>query len=637
MACELGRGRTWRKQTLHVPAIVIDKPIMQHSGAISLAALFALALLALELFHLHSLAPLENRLTDSFVRQHAALRTPDPAIVIVDIDEASFARMQDIAGSWPWPRAVHASLLRGILAQRPQAVVYDILLSEPDKFRPESDEEFVAAVRQSKRIYVPMVRLDRARDPSGAPLAQVAAALGINAMAHAQAQARVALVPPLVLPPDLWRAGTINFLVDADGVGRRYGLREDAYGWEIPSLPARVARDLGFTIPATDDLILSWQGSVAAYRHISYADLFLDFERRTRQRPADELTGKIVIIGSAAAGLQDLRLTPIASLHPGVEILATAIDNLKNRAAMRVATPSLRFGVGAAMLLGLLAAFLSRRRILWVGSGILAISALMLIGSHFAAGRNFLLPVLTPLLLTWLYYFYAALTEYLRERRAREQAVQLFGRFLDPRVVKQLVEDGATVQSLSGQTRRVSVLFSDIRGFTTLSESRPPQEIVDLLNRYFSRQVAIIFRHGGTLDKFIGDAIMAFWGAPVDRPDHAQAAVAAAVDMAAEVDAFKQELGELGAQFDIGIGVHTGNAVVGFIGAEQKLDYTAIGDTVNLASRIEGLTKGVCRILVSRETMDACAQAFAFVAHGAFAVKGRAQEVDLFEPKGVTN
>jgi adenylate cyclase len=176
-------------------------------------------------------------------------------------------------------------------------------------------------------------------------------------------------------------------------------------------------------------------------------------------------------------------------------------------------------------------------------------------------------------------------------------------------------------------------VFSDIRGFTTLSENRTPQEVVQLLNRYFTLQVAVVFRHGGTMDKFIGDCIMAFWGAPLDDPRHAQNAVAAALEMADVLQQFKRELGAEDANFDVGIGIHSGPAVVGLIGSEQRKEYTAIGDTVNLASRIEGLTKNVSRILVSEETMRLCGTSFGFTPYGSFEVKGRGQHVNLFGPE----
>jgi adenylate cyclase len=143
----------------------------------------------------------------------------------------------------------------------------------------------------------------------------------------------------------------------------------------------------------------------------------------------------------------------------------------------------------------------------------------------------------------------------------------------------------------------------------------------------------VIFRNGGTMDKFIGDAIMAFWGAPVDDPEQARHAVEAALEMCDTLLEFKQQLGEAGEHFDVGIGIHTGPAVVGFIGSENRLDYTAIGDTVNLASRIEGQTKGVARVLVSEETHRLCGEAFDFSDHGFYKVKGRTQEVQLLEPR----
>nr|WP_265584019.1 adenylate/guanylate cyclase domain-containing protein [Chitinimonas koreensis] len=208
----------------------------------------------------------------------------------------------------------------------------------------------------------------------------------------------------------------------------------------------------------------------------------------------------------------------------------------------------------------------------------------------------------------------------------------MFQRFLDPRVVGDLVARGEIDTGAIAESREITVLFSDIRGFTTLSETRSPEAIVSLLNRYFSTQVEIIFRHGGTLDKFIGDAIMAFWGAPVHDPDHARHAVAAAIEMSQALVRFKAELTDLGQDFDIGIGLNSGPAVVGFVGSNDRLDYTAIGDTVNLASRIEGQTKGVARVLVAESTRLAAGEAFAYRDCGLHHVKGREQEVRLFEP-----
>ncbi|MBI5890731.1 MAG: adenylate/guanylate cyclase domain-containing protein [Nitrosomonadales bacterium] len=594
-----------------------------------IGALF-LALALIELTWLHAFSALEHRLSDWFVQQQAQGLQPDADIVIVDIDDTSLARMQDTAGSWPWPRSVHGELVRGISRQQPGAIVFDILFSERDEFRPDSDREFNRSLLGLSNVYFPMVRSDAAMDEQGAPIARVATLLGLQRSDHADDNARLAVLPPLAVDPAHWRVGTINFAEDADGVGRRYQLYTDAHGWLIPSLPARVAQDLGYSVPQQPDMILAWRGAAHSFKHISYADLYEDFNREHAQRAAGELKGKIVIVGTDATSMHDMRVTPMDSLYPGTEMLATAIDNLKNGRTMRAADEGFAAGI-ALMLLGLLSfAFMRGMNALKIGLGLLAVTLALLLASYAAVAQLLLLPVLTPILLAWACYFVFALREYLRERKSREQAVQMFSRFVNPHVVRELVAHGGL--SRAGESRQITILFSDIRGFTTLSEKRTPQQVVELLNRYFTLQVEVVFRHGGSLDKFIGDCIMAFWGAPLDDPAHARHAVEAALEMAEVLQRFKRELGEEDADFDVGIGIHTGPAVVGLIGSEQRREYTAIGDTVNLGSRIEGLTKGVSRILVSRETMEACGDAFEFKSFGAFKVKGREQDVELFAP-----
>ena len=600
-----------------------------------LATALLLVTAVVETGHLHLLGNIENRASDLFVRSHAAGLAPDPEIVVVDIDEPSFAKMEDIAGRWPWPRSVHADLLRGIASQHPRAIVFDILIAEEDKFNRESDRAFNLALKNRDNIYLPIQRLSPDGDAKGVPIADVAATLGIEATPQARRDARIQLLPPQIVDVEHWRrTGIINFREDPDGVGRSYWIAMPAYGWRLLSLPARVAIGLGYAVPDNDHIVLNWRGLAPSFRRISFADLYQDFERKTRKRPQDELKGKIVIIGSTASGLGDLRVTPLSNVYPGVEILATAIENLKNQRWMN-RTPQIVPLATAIVLLSLLAlAFQKRRSLLVIGLSLGAASLALLGASYAALGARLIVPLVTPIAFAWALYLFGATLDYLREKRAREQAVRLFSRFLNPNVVKEIVDKGETIESLSGKTREISILFSDIRGFTTLSETRPPQEIVSLLNRYFAKQVAVIFRHGGTLDKFIGDCIMAFWGAPLDDRDHAEHAVAAALEMEQVLQDFKAELGDAVRDFDVGIGIHSGTAVVGFLGAEQKLDYTAIGDTVNLASRIEGLTKDAkIRLLVSRETAEACHNSFAFTSCGMFKVKGRAQEVELFEPK----
>lgn len=429
------------------------------------------------------------------------------------------------------------------------------------------------------------------------------------------------------------RLGTINFIEDRDGVGRRYPLYLQEGGWRLPSIINKVAKYLGYTIPDAESLLLNWQGPVLSYSRLSYTDLYEDLLRENPLRAANEFTDKIVIIGSTATGMHDLRVTPMGSLHPAIEIIATAIDNLRNGdhiVEVHWLTP---FLITLLSIGGLWLLFMTGSTPLLVGGITLLWTFVLMVVEYLWLGQQVLIPVISTLIFIWLYYALAALYAFRSEQRAREQSIQIFSRFLDPRVVDDLVSSGESALNMKSESRQITVLFSDIRGFTTMSEQHSAEEIVDILNRYFSRQVEVVFKHGGTMDKFIGDAIMAFWGAPVTDDNQAANAINSALDMVDVLMAFREELDAEVRGFDVGIGIHTGDSVVGFIGSENRLDYTAIGDTVNLASRIEGQTKGIARVLVSDETRKQCSDEFEFIEHGIFKVKGRAEEVQLFEPR----
>ena len=433
-----------------------------------------------------------------------------------------------------------------------------------------------------------------------------------------------------------WRTAAINFVPDPDGIGRHYPLYVDIGGWRMPSLPALVARDLGVELPPGNQVRLDWFGDdPIPFQQLSYAEVLKELD----SEPAGLqgfFTDQIVIIGITATGLHDLRPTPINASYPGISVLATAIENLVNQHSLSAIPWHLQWlAILAALSLMALLQITNRRR-----TAVAFIAALLVAWPVLSVAlilqSGLLLPAITPLLTLLACVSIVLSVQFAERRRSLRDAVSVFGRFLDPEVVDRLLLTEANPESrLEGRNCRITVLFTDIRGFTTLSEQRSAVEILNLLDRYFSRQVEVIFRHKGTLDKFIGDAIMVFWGAPVENPNQESNAIEAALDMQQAVVKFREEY-DL-PEFDIGIGIHSGNAVVGMVGCEQRYDYTALGDSVNLASRIEGLTKDRATILVSEDTYNACANKFKFVEHGEFTVKGRKKPVKLFEPVEVSN
>ncbi|MCE1239071.1 MAG: adenylate/guanylate cyclase domain-containing protein [Azonexaceae bacterium] len=554
-------------------------------------------------------------------------RVPPDDIVLIDIDQASLddPEMLELAGSWPWPRSIHGELLEFIATKKPAAIAFDIIFSEPDIFRPGSDRVLSEAVLHTG-AFMPLVV---AADGEGTPLRGLPPGLGARPSAHAEPTAALPLIAPKAISPEAWQTGLINFLADSDQVGRRYWINYPYRGWTLPSLPRRLADKAGWQVPTRDTIILHWYGS--PFQRYSYRDLFLESQKRNPGGP--DLTGKVVVIGAAAPGLHDLRPTPLGATTPGPDILVTAVANLRDADWLRPAprTWNIVLGLSGMLMVGL--AFTRRLNPFAIAATVAAGSLAVIALAYYLLGRNIQWTPFGALLAIWLGFALAAAVSYLRERKQRDLAVQMFARFLDPNVVRTLTDEGELARAEASTSREITVLFSDIRGFTSLSENRSPEEVVKLLNRYFDLQVTAIFENGGTLDKFIGDAIMAFWNAPLDVPDHAVRAVSAALAMSRALESFRSEIGELGEHFDIGIGIHSGPAVVGFLGASRHLDYTAIGDTVNLSSRIEGQTKGVARILVSETTRNACADAFDFIDHGEVTVKGRHRPVRLFEPR----
>lgn len=374
---------------------------------------------------------------------------------------------------------------------------------------------------------------------------------------------------------------------------------------------------------------LDYRGPARSYPTYSAADVVAGAV------PPGALEGKLVLIGVTRLGY-DVARTPFGNM-PGVEVQATAVDDLlSGRALTRTSrTFDLVVTAGLGMLVALL--FASRRvppaaQV----AGALVVAAGWLVGSQLAFSRALTwVPAVAPLLAVLASAVAGLVLSYTAEARQRRELKKAFGHYVGEEVLDELLASPGAL-SLGGERRRLSVLFSDIRDFTTFSESLPPDRLVSVLNTYLSPMTRAVLDRGGMLDKYIGDAVMAVFGAPLKRDTHAEQALACALDMHAALEALNQgPLKALGLEFAIGVGVNTGDMVVGNMGAETRFDYTVAGDAVNLASRLEGLTKryGVFCLVGPGTRADAPA-AFRFRALDLVQVKGKHEAIEVFELLG---
>jgi adenylate cyclase len=278
----------------------------------------------------HVTANMRQTAFDAMVRYRIVVPKPDKDIIIVDINEASLASMAKEYGRWPWPRQVLGEFLDHLEKQHPKAVVFDILFSDPDIYNADSDAYFADAVSRTTNTFFPMLRLDEASDSlSKIKPGMIPGVIPIPG--EAQADATIGIVLPRFQPVlEGGRIGLHNIYPDSDGTVRQYTVYRDDYGWKVPSLPARVIRELGYSEPTVQRVLLNWRGKPFSYQIVTFSDVFDDMMSKDKARPQNEFTNKIVLIGSTAPSLFDVKPTPMSRLHPGVEILATAIDNMKH-------------------------------------------------------------------------------------------------------------------------------------------------------------------------------------------------------------------------------------------------------------------------------------------------------------------
>ncbi len=287
-------------------------------------------LVVLDATSFHLVAGMQHRTFDIIMKNRIVYPKADPDVVIVDIDEGSLEAMAEDYGRWPWPRQIFAEFVENLEEQQPKAIIFDILFSDPDVYNKASDDYFNEVAESTTNTFFPMLRLN----PQNDTLSQVTPAM-IPGMGHIpdeqqQEKGLAVILPHFPAVVASGRMGTNNIYPDSDGIVRQYAVYRPHAGWSIPSLPARAAEVLDWTKPDKQDVLLNWRGRLGAFKTVRFSTVYEDFLSRKRQRPQNEFEGKVVIIGSSAPSLFDTKPTPMERVHPGVEVLATAVDNLKN-------------------------------------------------------------------------------------------------------------------------------------------------------------------------------------------------------------------------------------------------------------------------------------------------------------------
>jgi adenylate cyclase len=619
----------------------------------------------------------ENRSFDLRSRIFADPKRADPDIVAVVVDQKSLdtvAKPQKERGldqGWPWPRDWHALLVKYLMQSGARAVVFDFVFSEKSIYTKhdvtDDDAQFAKASQGQPVVQsIMFTKESRAKDADPAwPPALRAAPLTrrISPLPAQRYDKATAPIPPLL--SSAAAVGSIGFEPDDDGIARAirplvaYAPVESTDALEVWALPFATALVLGSevnlegkrpsqelnvngrTVHLDEDgrMVLRFHGGEGTYRQVGYAEVWRSAMQAAAGEPVtvpgtrpEDFRRKIVIVGATAAGLLDLRATPMGAVLPGYVLHATALDNvLQGDPISRVTRRTRALTVVAlAIACGALAAMRSAR----LGFSAVASVAVTYMGVAvwLFGARGIWIDLVGPALGITFAWGGATGYSYFTEGRERRFLRDAFSRYLAPDVVTQLVNQPGRL-ALGGEKRELTVMFADVAGFTTLSEGRDPSEVVLLMNEVFEQLTGVIQAEGGTVDKFIGDAVMAFWNAPVAYTDHAARAMRAGRELLLAVDRVNASWASRGLPtLGMRVGLATGAAVVGNVGSKTKVNYTVMGDTVNLASRLEGASKQYgATSMVADSTVTAAAGAVPVRELDSIAVKGRSEAVTVFE------
>jgi adenylate cyclase len=650
--------------------------------ALSAALIALLALQAVGIVRLPYIDKLEAALYDTWLRATAP-KGVDDRIAIVDIDEKSLKEI----GRWPWGRDKMAVLVDKLFNDYGVAGLgFDVVFAEPDissgiaaldalakgplaneaqfqsaykKIRPRLDHDglFAEALKDKPvalgYYFIPQGLTPETSGELPAPAFGDAGKLPFTPDKDVGYGANLSRFQQAVPT-----AGYFNMLADPDGMARRWSLIQQYHGAAYAALSVETLRTAfggdplvvgtdkvsifgipyrqpwlevgGLKVPVDvhGRIFIPYRAG-APFPYFSAADVLAG-----RVKSA-QLENRIILVGSTAPGLVDLRVTPFSATFPGVEIHAHLIAGMLD-GTTRVTPP----WAGAAEL----AAVIGLGILLVIGMTVfgplgdlfftLVFGAGLLVAYGLAWKHHWVLPLATPLVTLVGLFMLNTAYGFFVETRNKRQITKLFGQYVPPELADKMSQD-PTHYSMEGQSREMTVLFSDIRGFTNFSENLPPTELAEVLNAYLSRMTAIIQQHRGTVDKYIGDAVMAFWNAPVDTPNHAEAAVQAALDMQAALPHLNKEFAAHGwPEVRIGVGVNTGRMSVGNMGSEFRLSYTVMGDAVNLGSRLEGITKQYGVGILATETTVAADNIHYFMKIDVVRVKGKEKPVAIYQPLG---